>query len=144
MSQVIVNSNYPDITHIIHYIQRAPHTEEYQLNTTRWNLAKIKYTGNNNFFRWPFSKLSISAIYSPPKFNNKQKYEDYLKAPGSHFLSKTYWGPRLITPKGKRTIQSTKSKQFKIFIYTSAYWSISTHIDLQTKIKYRMSLNFVS
>lgn len=64
-----------------------------------------------------FDSLVISSIYSPPRFTiTEEYYTQFFKSLGSHFLAAgdynakhTFWGSRLITPKG-RVLFNTISK----------------------------------
>ena len=58
--------------------------------------------------------LTISAIYSPPRFTIKQnQYEDYFNTLGRRFISggdcnakHTFWGSRITTPKGRQLLKT--------------------------------------
>ena len=60
-------------------------------------------------------KLTLSAVFCPPKHRIiKQQFSSYFKTLGSRFIAggeynakHTYWGSRLISPKGRLWTQET-------------------------------------
>ncbi|GBP96767.1 Probable RNA-directed DNA polymerase from transposon BS [Eumeta japonica] len=65
----------------------------------------------------PATGIAISAVYCPPRHNiNKEQFTNYFKTLGSKFVSAgdfnakhTYWGSRLITPRGRQLLETVMS-----------------------------------
>lgn len=75
--------------------------------------------------------LTISAVYSPPKHNIKQEdYEEYFKTLGPRFVAggdfnakHTFWGSRIITPKGRQLLSTlNKLRLGAISTGEPTYW----------------------
>ena len=62
----------------------------------------------------PDSRVTISSIYCPPRYNiNREQFLDYFKTLGPRFIAAgdynakhTFWGSRLITPKGRQLLEA--------------------------------------
>ncbi|KNC27031.1 hypothetical protein FF38_02315 [Lucilia cuprina] len=62
----------------------------------------------------PDSRVTISSIYCPPRYNiNRKQFLDYFKTLGPRFIAAsdynakhTFWGSRLISPKGRQLLEA--------------------------------------
>lgn len=65
----------------------------------------------------PATGIAISAVYCPPRHNiNKEQFTSYFKTLGSKFLAAgdfnakhTFWGSRLVTPRGRQLLDTVLS-----------------------------------
>ena len=82
------------------------------------------------------NKTTISSVYCPPKYNiNRDQFTDYFSTLGPRFLAAgdfnakhTFWGSRLITPRGRQLLDAMSiNKLDSISSGQPTYWPTDTN-----------------